>query len=145
MTEDESARETDRDREIGYGYRHIDIDIDRRKKKERRFYVPSSFECTFDMLQSILKREKSNFSKWVREQTESYVRLHEPGNPQQRLDTILKIGKAYHAPGRVCGFKDCMRDAIGVAVYIPRNEEYGYCAVHGKTIKDYADLWRVLT
>jgi hypothetical protein len=134
----------DRDREIDYRHRHIDIDIRHRKKKERRFYVPATFENTFDMLQNILKREHSNFSQWVRDQTESYVRLHEPGNPQQRIDTILKIGKAYHAPGKICGFKDCMRDAIGVALFLPRNEEYGYCSKHLKHIKENCQVWKVL-
>jgi hypothetical protein len=96
------------------------------------------------MLQTILKREHSNFSQWVRDQTESYVRLHEPGNPQQRIDIILKIGKAYHAPSKICGFKDCMRDAIGAAIFLPRNETYGYCHKHLKEIKENCQVWKVL-
>jgi hypothetical protein len=137
--------EREEDREEEYGHRHMDIDIkNKRRTKVRRFYVPTKFENTFNMLQSILKREGINFSQWVREQTEGYVRLHEPGNPQQRLDIILKLGKAFHSPSKICGFRDCMRDVVGVALYLPRNEEYGYCLVHARLIKENSDLWKVL-
>jgi hypothetical protein len=39
---------------------------------------------------------------------------------------ILKIGKGYNSPCKICGFRDCMHDAVGVAVYLPLNEEFGY-------------------
>jgi len=135
------------DREIEYRHRHIDIDIERREKRksrERRFYIPSSFENTFDLLQTILKREGSNFSRWVRDNAESYVRLHEPGNPQQRLDTILRLGKAYHAPSRICGFKDCMRDSVTVGVFVQNGKEYGLCKKHLTEAKDCKGSWKFL-
>jgi len=134
----------DRDREIEYRHRHIDIDIRHRKKKERRFYVPASFENTFNLLQTILKREHSNFSQWVRDNAESYVRLHEPGNPQQRLDMILRLGKAYHAPSRICGFKDCLRDSIAVGIFIQNGKEYGLCEKHLEEAKDCGGSWKFL-
>ena len=134
-----------------YRHRHIDIDIEKRKRKgrERRFYVPSKFENTFDMLQTILKREHSNFSQWVRDQTESYVRLHEPGNPQQRLDTILKIGKAYHAPGKICEVRDCCRDVTMILLWhdfkTKENREVGMCRKHGLMYsREFPDIWKVL-
>lgn len=134
----------DRDREIEYRHRHIDIDIRHRKKKERRFYVPASFENTFNLLQTILKREHSNFSQWVRDNAESYVRLHEPGNPQQRLDMILRLGKAYHAPSRICGFKDCLRDSVAVGVFIQNGKGYGLCKKHLQEAKDCGRSWKFL-
>lgn len=147
MTEENWSGDGDRDREIEYRHRHIDIDIetrDKRKSRERRFYIPASFENTFDLLQTILKREHSNFSQWVRDNAESYVRLHEPGNPQQRLDTILRLGKAYHAPSRICGFKDCLRDSVTVGVFVQNGKEYGLCHKHLAEAKDCPRSWKFL-
>jgi hypothetical protein len=136
------------DGEAEYVYRHIDIDISdkKRRKRERRFYVPASFEHTFDLLQTILKREGSSLSRWVRDNAESYVRLHEPGNPQQRLDVIMKLGKAYHAPKPICGFKDCFRDVAGVGVFVQNGKEYGLCERHLKEAKEQGPkVWRALS
>lgn len=52
---------------------------------------------TYLKLKEILKRENANLSDLFFQFCEQYVRLHEPGNPQQRLDTIAKLGKAYRA------------------------------------------------
>jgi len=135
-------------------YRYIDIDISRLgrprqnsdEKHERliQVYVNKNKRSTYKVLLSILQREGKSFSAWVFDNAETYVRLHEPGNPQQRLDTILKTGKAFHSPSRICGFKDCMRDAIGVALYLPRNEEFGYCSKHSQDIKEHIEFWKVL-
>ena len=66
--------------------------------KQKRFYVPPEWEETLEKLDEILRREgKRTFSDWVREQISIYVRAHEPGNPQQRLDTVMRIGHAYRA------------------------------------------------
>lgn len=155
-----SERERENRERDRYRYRY-DIDIDRKKEVSpfggapRRFYddfhknrvmvnIKKTKRKTYAALKEILAREGKSFSAWVLDNAESYVVLHEAGNPQQRIDTVLKIGKAYHAPGRICGFKDCMRDAVGVALYIPRGEEYGYCSVHIKDIKEHIDLWKVL-
>src|SRR4030043_317351 len=130
--ENDREERGERDREIEYRHRHIDIDIRHRKKKERRFYIPASFENTLDMLQNILKRENSNLSQWIRDNAESYVRVHEPGNPQQRLDTIMALGKAYHSPSKICGFKDCLRDVVKVGIFLQTKKEYGLCKKHLK-------------
>jgi len=73
--------------------------------KQGHFYVPEEWKGTLDKLEEILKREEhKTFSEWIREQISTYVRLHEPGNPQQRLDTIAAIGHAYRAESCcVCG------------------------------------------
>lgn len=132
---------------IEYGHGHMDIDIDidigrgrhrKRKGKVRRFYVPVKFENTFDMLQSILKREGSNFSIWVRDQTERYVRLHEPGNPQQRIDTIIQLGKPYVA-GQ-CG--DCNDKAIYEAVL--GTKRVFLCSFHFSRKKHKLTGWKEL-
>lgn len=106
-----------------YRHRHIDIDIlDKRKekkRKERRFYIPKNFEITFHKLEEILTREGKSVSEWIREQAEPYVRLHEPGNPQQTLPTIMKLGKAYRADScAVCGGKPAYRAIQGKRIFL---------------------------
>jgi len=71
-------------------------------RKERRFYIPQDFEIIFQKLEKILKRENKSLSKWIRENAENYVRLHDAGNPQQILTHILKNGKPHRAPSQ-CG------------------------------------------
>lgn len=80
-----------------YDYRHIDIVIQKPKNHFCHFYVKDENQQTFTSLKKILKREGKPFSKWVSDLATDYVRLHEPGNPQQRIDTITKIGKAFKA------------------------------------------------
>ena len=117
---------------------------DEKHKRLVQVYVNRTSSLLYENLKSILKREKKSFSSWVLENAESYVRLHEPGNPQQRLDTILRLGKAYHAPSRVCGFKDCLRDAVAVGVFIQNGKEYGLCKKHLKEAKDCGKSWNFL-
>lgn len=64
--------------------------------KQKRFYVPPEWESILKELEEILDREHKSFSQWVRDLARSYVDLHRPGNPQQRLDTIMDLGKAYN-------------------------------------------------
>jgi hypothetical protein len=132
----------DRDREIESTYTYIHTHT--KRKNHSTFYFPESFQNTFDLLHTILKREGSNFSQWTRDNAESYVRVHEPGNPQQRLDTILRLGKAYHAPSRICGFKDCMRDSVTVGVFLQNGKEYGLCKKHLQEAKDCGRSWKFL-
>jgi len=117
---------------------------DEKHKRLVQVYVNRAGSLLYENLKAILKREKKSFSSWVLENAESYVRLHEPGNPQQRLDTILRLGKAYHAPSRVCGFKDCLRDAVAVGVFIQNGKEYGLCKKHLKEAKDCGKSWNFL-
>ncbi len=73
-------------------------------------------------------------SKFFVEKLEEYQRLHEPGNPQQRLDVVLKIGKAYHAPNPICRAKDCFRNVVMVLnrkKSKTESEEVGFCQIHG--------------
>lgn len=48
-------------------------------------------------------RDGWSFSKGVMEAIKEYVKNHKKGNPQQRLDKVIKDGKAYVAP-RGCAF-----------------------------------------
>ena len=95
--------------------------------KQFRMYLKREDLETWKILKDIAKREGRSVAQVVREQVESYVRLHEPGNPQQRLDTVIRLGKKYVAP-KVCGFKDCLRDAVAIGVY--QGEEYALCKNH---------------
>jgi hypothetical protein len=72
-------------------------------------------------------------SKFVMEKLAEYVRLHEPGNPQQRLDVVLKLGKAYHAPGPLCRARDCFRNVAKVLNWKKsktETEQVGLCEKH---------------
>ena len=57
----------------------------------------------------------------------------------------MKLGKAYYAPSPVCGFKDCLRDAVAVGVFLQRGEEFGLCDVHLKEARNVGPkVWRIL-
>jgi len=83
--------------------------------KERRFYVPEDFEITMEKMTKILVREGKSLSEWVREQIRNYVRLHEPGNPQQLLERFQDGKGPYIA--RECCFNGCYRKAGWVGMY----------------------------
>ena len=117
---------------------------DEKHKRLVQVYVNRAGSLLYENLKVILKREKKSFSSWVLENAESYVRLHEPGNPQQRLDMIMRLGKAYHAPSRICGFKDCMRDSVTVGVFLQNGKEYGLCKKHLQEAKDCGRSWKFL-
>jgi hypothetical protein len=110
----------------------------------RSFYWKKEDARLWKDAKATAKREGKHISNIIAEYLEQYVRLHEPGNPQQRLDTILKLGKAYHAPSPVCGFKDCMRDVVAVGVYLPRKEEYGLCQKHLAVAREDKKTWKIL-
>jgi hypothetical protein len=114
-----------------YRHRHMYMYIKEKKRKEKqgRFYIPSEYQLLFKKLQDILQREGSNLSEWIRSQAEPYVRLHEPGNPQQRLDIILINKESYKAP-KFCGFKGCNREAFGFGVFKSTSKKYPLCRVH---------------
>lgn len=100
--------------------------------KERRFYVPESFERILEKMEEILRRDGSNLSKWIRHSITEYVRLHGPGNPQQRLERYEDPdAKAYVAP-RGCGF--CHADATGVLRFVPKNMLVPVCPTHHRLL-----------
>lgn len=76
-------------------------------------YVPPNKKEVVKKGKDILEREGTSLSKFIVEKIEEYVRLHEPGNPQQRLDTIAKLGKPYRADAQQCSI--CGETAIGKA------------------------------
>jgi hypothetical protein len=85
------------------------------------------------------KREGKPISQLFREFVEQYVQLHEPGNPQQRLDTIVRLGKKYVSP-KLCGFKNCMRDAVAVGTY--KSQVYPLCENHLRLVSDALE-WKI--
>ena len=127
----------------GYVYRHIDIDIDyshkkKKKPRERRFYVPDVFEFDFKKMEKILAREGKSLSQWIREQVCSYVRLHEPGNPQQSLDTIFELGRAYRANECLeCGKKPFVLASVGKKSKL-------LCKLHFEKFRPRLTNWRYL-
>jgi hypothetical protein len=93
-----------------------------------------------DAVKKIFAREavsakRSSLSHFFVEKMEEYHRLHEPGNPQQRLDVILKTGKAYYAPGPVCRARDCFRNVAKVLNWKKsktETEQVGLCEKHAE-------------
>ena len=100
--------------------------------KERRFYVPESFQRILEKMEEILKREGTSLSKWIRQTIAEYVRTHEPGNPQQRMDRYKDLdAKPYIAP-KGCGF--CHEAATGVLRFKPTDSLVPLCEEHYRVL-----------
>jgi hypothetical protein len=84
-------------------------------------YVPEEMKGLVKKAKEVFKRENKSLSEYLLNCLSGYVKLHEPGNPQQRLDTIIKIGKAYRAGCCV----DCGRPAE-MQVF-KEKEDFLYC------------------
>jgi len=50
------------------------------------FYIRDDQKEVYEKLKSILMRERVSFSEWVWNLIYEYVKRHEPGNPQLRLN-----------------------------------------------------------
>lgn len=73
-------------------------------KDKLQIYIPPLKKGLVDKTKKLLEKEGSSLSQFLLSKIEEYYRLHEPGNPQQRLDTIAAIGHAYRAESCcVCG------------------------------------------
>lgn len=113
-----------------------------KKKKSSvvHIYLKPEKEHVYYKIVKILEREGRSFSDLVWERIESYVRLHEPGNPQQTLPEIVRRKKAYVAPKR-CGITNCERECVAVYVH-----ESGYempvCDYHNRLISK-EPKWRM--
>ena len=59
----------------------------------KAFYFPKASEHLFRKFKEIADREGRSMSEILEELVRDYVRIHEPGNPQTRLDVILGITK----------------------------------------------------
>jgi len=95
--------------------------------KEKRFYHPEDFEPTMKKMDKILWREGKSLSLWIREQIREYVRLHEPGNPQQLMERYQNHDGPYYAGGP-CSFVGCSLDASWIGEY--KGEKHYVCARH---------------
>ena len=85
-----------------------------KRKDIRNFYIDEDFLLTYEKFKKIMERENVSVSEWIRTAIAEYVRLHEPWNPQQRLDTIMDLGKAYRADQcNMCEAKPMFRCFIG--------------------------------
>lgn len=100
-----------------------------------QIYVPPGKKKMLQEVREMLDREGKSLSKFVIEKAEEYHRLHDPGNPQQLLDVIMKLGKAYHAPGPLCEVRDCFRKVWKPLLrQIPHTKKQvvGMCELHGR-------------
>ena len=94
-------------------------------------YLTPDTEQSLKTLKRILDREGSNFSRWISGQIREYVRLHEPGNPQQTVTQYVQHGKPYVAPGK-CAY--CPRDSVTTGEY-EDGKRYRLCLLHAKHFK----------
>lgn len=109
---------------------HKKLHYGENRTRERRFYVSHEFEPTLQKLMEILKRDSKSLSQWIREHAVEYVRVHEPGNPQQTLTRILKSSKAYRAPD--CSFANCKKSSVGQVVNVKSGKKFWVCMFHRK-------------
>jgi hypothetical protein len=63
-----------------------------KRRDIRNIYIPEGFREVWDKFLEICRREGSSGSDKIRDLITEYVRAHEPGNPQTRLDLILERG-----------------------------------------------------
>ena len=89
----------------------------------------------------ILKREGSSLSEFFNDSIAEYVRLHDKGNPQQRIDVVLFDKKAYEAP-KFCGIRGCNGQATGFGVYLLTDKKYALCKAHYKLYGE-SQGWRI--
>ena len=82
-------------------------------------YLDEETKALIPKAKEIFKRENSSLSEWFRTTLTEYIRLHEPGNPQQRLDTIMDLGKPYNANKcNMCDSKPAWRGFVGKNVVL---------------------------
>lgn len=95
--------------------------INESRKDIVNFYAKREFrDKTWPEFDKICKREHTSRSAKIREYVEGYVKLHAAGNPQQRLDTMAKLGVPYRAGTCLdCGRKPKYEAQVkGVRVYL---------------------------
>lgn len=63
-----------------------------------QIYISEGFRQLWAKFMEICEREGSSGSEKIREFVREYVRRHEPGNPQTRLDVILRRGAPPYKP-----------------------------------------------
>jgi hypothetical protein len=118
--------------------------------KQNHFYSSEEFTPTLTQMREILKREsvgkskEKSLSEWIREQITEYVKLHEPGNPQQRVDHDWSTGKPYKALG-ICGFRDCGKNGVASGVFLPNGKKFLLCSVHLIVAKGDKRTWKILS
>lgn len=103
------------------------------------FYAPEEFKTNiWKKFKRICTAEGTSASDKIRDMVEDYVRLHESGNPQTRIDVIAKLGKPYRANACMdCGKKPKYEAVIkGVKVFL--------CEIHKdkRKQKDGLQAWR---
>jgi len=118
-----------------YTYTHTHI------PRRIQFYLPDNKKHILREAKEIFKREGTSLSRFLVDKLEEYVELHAPGNPQQRIDTIIQIGKAYHAP-LVCAIKNCLRNAKFQGIYKVNGKTYPLCEIHAKEMNEYTN-WQI--
>jgi len=90
----------------------------------KSFYYPNNKESIWKKFLEITKREGTTGSYKILQLIEEYVKQHDPGNPQQRLDVISNIGKPYMAS--TC--QDCGRSPVFEG--LKKGVWLKYCGLH---------------
>ena len=89
--------------------------------KQFKITPPMEAEGSFKKFAEIAERENKSMTQLITEFVENYVKLHDPGNPQQRLDTIMELGRAYRA-------NECC--VCGIEAIFEAYDKKRYCKAH---------------
>lgn len=100
----------------------------------KSFYYPDDKKSVWKRFLEVARREGKSGSKLIFEFIERYSETHDLGNPQQRLDTISKVGRAFRA-------ETCQLCSLKPTRYGLRNGIWlGYCDAHWN--KRAFEAWR---
>ncbi len=98
------------------------------KDKITLYIPPDKKQLLIPKAKKILEREGSSISEFFVKRLESYVNLHDEGNPQQTLTRTLKDEPVYVAPKCfVCG-----AEAVGFVENLKLHRNYPACEKHVK-------------
>jgi hypothetical protein len=103
------------------------------------FYLGTPYKGVWQDFRRICSTEGTSASNKLTDYIVDYVRLHEPGNPQQRIDIISQLEKPYRSHGCLdCGNKKVMVETRvnGITVRL--------CDEHFKKRKHKLQGWRRL-
>ena len=99
-----------------------------------KIILTASFEHSEENATFITKLDEAsaretngNRSKLIHQILKKWVEDHDPGNSQQKLDRLMRMGKPYVAP-RGCGF--CHQPATGVLRFKPTDSLVPLCEEH---------------
>lgn len=93
-----------------------------------------------DRCDKILQREKWSFNRLVQEALKEYEVRHGAGNNSFQLDTFGITWTKVQSVDKCC-FKNCGKLAVGVGLFVPKNQTFGLCGEHFKAAQSNRKIW----